>query len=296
MLLFGSGLIGSAVAQSLCSAGWSDQSLPWDWNDRAQRDAQSTVLSTSVGDATRIDIIWAAGVSGFASSTADMQAETMHVEEVASMARVLAQRSACVTFHLFSSIGGLHEGQSRIGPGSPTSARRPYGEGKLAQESHVLALADFKIVPRVYRLSSVYGYARNGRRGLFPAMIAAMLRNRSLVVFGAPSTLRDYVFANDIGDYIATTLDGSSFPSEPSVEFLASGKPTSLDEAIVAVEAEVGRRLYRRFMSSPHNSANITVKMSARPREMPRTPLAMGLSLMHHRMLRSFVCDPSQTL
>jgi len=288
-LVFGGGLVGAAIDEAIARGGhWQATAMRWDWTDADQRRAQLAALPGLMGESARIDIIWAAGVSGFSSTDADMATETGHVAEVAALARTLSDQCPIVAFHLFSSIGGLFEGQSWIGAESQPRALRPYGRGKLEQEAMVLDLAP-GIVPRIYRPSSVYGFTPNGRRGLFAAIIASTLTNRPAVIFGSPHTLRDYVFAQDIGDFLAGTL-ARPLTGE-TVMLLASGKPTSLSEAIATIEAQIGRRYYGRFDKAPHNALDMTVRMTALPPGLRRTPLRLGINLVHQSMLRSLISE-----
>ena len=290
-LLYGSGVIGSAIDHAISQqrAGWNREVLPWPWADSAGRATQSEVLSGRIGEADRIDVVWAAGASGFTSTDEAMAGELSCVAQVANLTGCLARRSRQTAFHLFSSAGGLFEGQAWIGPYSCARPERPYGRGKLRQEQLVMSLTD-GVVPKIYRPSSVYGYTRHARRGLFTAMVTAILRNQPLVIYGAPGTLRDYVFSRDIGQHVAAALtrpiDGAG------IAFLASGKPTSLAEAITTIETQLGRRLYHRYDSAPNNALNMTIHASAIPARFPRTPLAEGVALLLQNISKELLSVP----
>lgn len=293
LLLFGSGLIGSAIDWALRKQQlWSVESLQWQWNDPDQRAAVAAFLPTRITDAERVDIIWAAGVSGFGSSDSDMELETAQLAEVAQVAYALTGHCGQIVFHLLSSMGGLHEGQRGIGVHSAPAARRAYGRGKLAQEQLVMSLGH-RIVPQIYRASSVYGYTRTGRRGLFAAMIAAMLQHRPINVYGSACTLRDYVYAPDIATFIANAVADPPVLAAP--KFLASGKPTSVIEAVATLERLLERRLYCRYDSAPHNALDMTVQMSALPVGLPRTPLSIGVASVARDISRNLICLPHQT-
>lgn len=285
VLLFGNGLIGSAIDGALRGQRrWEARTVAWRWTDRAQRAAAAMDLFEGVDQSERVDLIWAAGVSGFGSSDHEMSQETDHVAEVAKLAVQLTHRSDHVAFHLFSSLGGLYEGQCAIERESVANPRRPYGRAKLCQESLIKNIGH-GIIPRIYRPSSVYGIAQHGRRGLFAAIAAAIVQQKPLTIYGSANTLRDYVFAQDIGTYIAHTLAADTIA--PATEVLASGKPTSVAEAIFAMETQFGRRLYCRFDSAPHNSLDMTVRMSALPQNLPRTALPIGIASVFFNVSRS---------
>lgn len=283
-LIFGGGLIGSAINDALRQQQqWASRVVPWSWGDGAQRAAVGQSLLAQMSDAGRIDVVWAAGVSGFASTNEDMDLEHRLMSETADLACHLATPSRQVVFHLFSSLGGLFEGQSPIDRDTVALARRSYGEGKIRQEQMIGSLGK-GIITRIYRPSSVYGFAPNGRRGLFSAVVDAISRNKTLTVYGSANTLRDYVFAPDIGDYVARNLIDDNISS--SIDILASGKPTALSEAIFMIETMFNKRLYCRYDSAPHNSLDLTVRMSAIPKALRRTPLPEGIFSIFRGMAR----------
>lgn len=286
VLLFGSGLIGSAIDRALIRQHrWSAEALAWPWSDHAERIRSASRIAAE-GDFARTDIVWAAGVSGFGSSDEDMARETALVGEVAELAGALARRSDRTVFHLVSSLGGLFEGQRGINPQSRPAPRRAYGRGKLAQEALAQSLGP-AVAARIYRPSSVYGTARRGRRGLFTAIVAAMVQQKPLTISGSANTLRDYVFAEDVAQYLTGLI--ASACSEPGIDIVASGKPTSVAEAIFAIEAQFGRRLYCRYDSDPNNALDMTVRLSALPPSLPRTALPIGIAAVMQSVTRSLV-------
>jgi hypothetical protein len=86
ILLFGSGLIGSAILVSLMSrvATARRTDLRFDWEDLSDRSAQADSIVRSVDElvgcandcAAAVSMVWAAGKTGFASSPADLAVET----------------------------------------------------------------------------------------------------------------------------------------------------------------------------------------------------------------------------
>ena len=285
ILVFGNGLIGSAINSALRSQHrWERHIVAWPWHERSGRQLAASLSIDLIRESHRIDLVWAAGTSGFGSTDADMALETDHLSEVAELAVILAKRSDQFIFHLFSSLGGLCEGQRLIDRKAAPSPRRAYGLGKMRQEQLVDGLGDH-IVPRVYRPSSVYGVAHRGRRGLFASAAMAMLQQKPLTVYGSANTLRDYVFARDIGTYVARLMTEQTVESDTVI--LASGKPTTVTEAIFAMETLFGRRLYCRYESSPHNSLDMTVRMSALPSALPHTALSVGIASVLQHVARS---------
>jgi len=292
VLLFGGGLVGSAIADALERQGlWALETIRWDWIDSEQRQRQAAAFVDNLTACERIDVVWAAGTSGFPSIPEQMAQEAAHVAEVLDLTARLRQRASSAVFHLFSSLGGLFEGQSWIDNDSQPFVHRPYGDGKAKQEAMVRAMQP-DVVARIYRPSSVYGYTPRGRRGLFSAIIASILTSRPAVIFGSPHTIRDYVLAADIGDFVAQELGREAIGER--VHIVASGKPTSLIEAIGIIEDELGRRYYGRFDKAPHNTLDMTVRVSALPPDLRRTSLRFGISLVHQSMMRNLILKSNE--
>src|SRR5262249_7810010 len=144
-------------------------------------------------------------------------------------------------FHLLSSAGGLFEGQRFVDTSAKPAPRRPYGEAKLAQEERTAKLRP-EVATSIYRPSSVYGFSgAGGRAGLVNTLIENTRKHCPSHIFGDSDTVRDYVLASDIGNFIAGRM---SLPIERSRTFLlASGKPSSTQEILKISEKVMGRPL-----------------------------------------------------
>lgn len=288
--LFGSGLIGAAIDRALIKQhDWTIRDEFWDWSDEAQRRDRLVVLMRDCEACESVDLVWAAGVSDFGSSEQQMELETAHVAEVGAFARRCLERGIRVRVHLVSSLGGLFEGQTGIGNGTAPCPRRAYGTGKLAQEAALLSLPG-EIDVQIYRPSTVYGFVPNGRRGLVATLIAATIAHRPVSIFGSPNTLRDYVYAPDIGDFIARRI--AQAPTGRAVSILASGKPTSLAEAMSAIESCVGKRFYCSFDHKPHNALDMTVRKTAIPAELHGTSFHDGVGQVYRTMMSTLAGSP----
>lgn len=283
VLLFGTGLVGSAIARALRIRFQSQgEPLPYDWQDadlrRAQRDAIRGALETP----DRVILVWAAGCSGFGSSAEDMACETALVAELVAFAcQIKADRPATtVDAHLLSSAGGLFEGQTHCTAASLPRPLRPYGHGKLAQET-LLRQATTLDGRHVHRPSTVYGAAGTGRVGLVAALIGNALKGATTRIFGSPGTLRDYVLADDIGRYVASRI-GAAGTGAVSVHLLAAGRPTAVHEIIELVGRCLDLPLRLQFDPHPTNTRNMSFLPSALPAGWNRTPLATGIALLAH--------------
>ena len=282
-LLFGTGLVGGAIANALKSATCAvAQTLPWSWDDAnadhavAVERATSTALKAHPG--ADLAVIWAAGRSGFASDAGTMACEVAALEAVLASSRRLlsAFPDRRGSLHHVSSAGGLFEGQTSCGPDAIPRPLRPYGSGKLAQEGLVTAAKDFAH-RRIYRPSSVYGHVRGGRRGLIPVLMAAALRRVPARIVGELTTQRDYVHASDVGRYVAAMVLAPGSASS-TTSLVAQGRPASIFEILQLVEAQIGLPVPRELDAMPDNARDTTFLRTALPSGFNPMPLAEGIA------------------
>ena len=67
--------------------------------------------------------------------------------------------------------------------------------------------ASGRLGKHVYRVSSVYGIIDTRyRMGLIPTLLRDGLRRQVSTIAGSPSTLRDFVWLEDVGRYIALDI------------------------------------------------------------------------------------------
>lgn len=294
VMIFGSGLIGSSIVEALHRSGRLSyrQHLGWSWPKPSG--AQTRAVEAAFDDfterlpASHVTTIWAAGISGFGSSEADMSLEYEALCGVRTLARRLASKSgkAMSCFVHISSAGGLFEGQIACEKNSVPQPIRAYGHGKLKQELSLLE--DVELGPRlIVRPSSVFGYVAHGRLGLVSALISAAIRHRVASIFGAFSTQRDFIFAPDIGRYICRKIFALS-PQVADVEkvIIASGRPASVFEIIKTVEEVVGAPLYLKIDAHPGNALDNTFRASALPPGFFPTPLRQGIEQIKSAMER----------
>lgn len=283
VLTFGSGLIGSAITRSLRAIpGGSEEVFPFDWMMPRPDGQTEAILQASARHAPcRVSVVWAAGASGFGSDDAAMAKETALLQETYDLAMQIsrAMPKALIDYHLISSAGGLFEGQRLCGPDAVPAPLRPYGTGKLIQETLMTkAIAETTTGRlRIYRPSSVYGYTTGSRQGLFSALIRHALAGHPARIVGALTTMRDYVFAPDIGQFVAQiVLDPG--PARHQIHLLAHGCPTSLFEAIHLVEAALNRSLYLQIDPRPQNARHMSFRPSALPAQWQPTSLPVGIA------------------
>jgi UDP-glucose 4-epimerase len=292
--VFGVGLIGYHLVQNLCQRRYSIvHSLPFSWHSPSHRKKETPDILDWIRNlmksldhddsqhrgrlyalpfraginpvpANRIDFIWSAGKGGFGMSQNDTQAELNAFSEVLEMSMaVYREHPSCqVRFHMLSSAGGLFEGQRNVNADSQPAPKRPYGELKLAQEK-ILDYCD-ELVRLIYRPTSVYGFTGlNRRMGLIPTLLLNGSKNRVSTIFGAPETLRDYVWADDVGAFMAEII--ASNISASGRFFLASGKPSAVFEVLIRIEKILNKKLFCHYIKSGGNAEHNTFSTETRP-------------------------------
>lgn len=292
VLLFGIGLIGQAVLGELLRRSRFDIQL-WfyNWYDPQQQQAQLNNLLTQLHNQVtystngRIDLIWSAGKGGFSSLREELVQELASFNRVLECAKELTRifPQATHTFHLLSSAGGLFEGQIGIGLNSLPAPLRPYAELKLHQEERLLTLPA-QLIKRIYRPSSVYGFAYGARKGLITTLIENGLAQRVSKIFGQMDTLRDYVLCDDIGRFIAKQIIASSIASSTPIMILASGRAATISEIKYRIENVLGRHIYVYYQAesiAAHNS----YRQEIFPPGWQATDLTIGIRQVYHQLM-----------
>jgi UDP-glucose 4-epimerase len=283
-ILFGTGLVGQGIlAQMTRQDGVTATELPYDWADEGKRRFQlrqiGRILTTT--EIEKVDFIWAAGRSGFTSSADELQQETLLVEEIVNFSRTLP---FYVDWHLFSSAGGLFEGQVLVDLWTKPLPRRAYGNGKFAQERLLLQQLEYApniISVSIYRPSSVIGFSSKGRRNLVSALIFNALRGRETTISGSPHTLRDFISASDIGRFVVKRLQAAKSPGAATF-LLASGRPTSIATIMQLVDQLTPQPLFVRFDPRPLNALPMSFRPSSIPSDLKLTNLELAVSETFH--------------
>lgn len=288
-LLYGSGLIGGEVAVELRKQVPSAEARHLKWTWPVPEDAEVDAVGAAVADALKdrpdawFSVIWAAGTSGFGTTSDGMSEEMKALGFVTETARRLSAGipSERRQFILVSSAGGLFEGQVACGRDAVPNPMRAYSRGKLAQESHV---RDLDQLGRrlIVRPTSVYGYSSGARRGLVSALIATGLQRGEATLFGSLTTQRDYVFAPDVGRFIVSRVlrepDAADAEAVETV-VLASARPASVFEIVKLVESYLGTTLRLKIDPNPTNASDNTFLPSAAPRDFRATSLTEGVAM-----------------
>ena len=289
VLLFGSGLIGTAIKNALLRSVTQASAKQVDWSWPLPSQAQELALETLVREAieerddVEFSVIWAAGQTGFGSTVDAMDDEFAALQRVLKISKLSGDGidPERRTFVHVSSAGGLFEGQVACGPETLPMPLRAYGEGKLAQEQIIQTEAGLgrRII---LRPSSVYGFVRGARRGLLATLITSAFQHKPATIFGSLLTLRDYVYAPDIGNFVAKRLikpRSSSEADSTEICLLASARPASVFEIVRLVEESLGHGLFMKIDPRPENARDNTFLPSVLPVDFQPTGLHEGVAL-----------------
>lgn len=271
--LFGVGLVGAEIDAALSDQA---QHIPYDWNDPEQRKDALSGLRRSTAPSLPVHVVWAAGQSGFGAAADVIDKETLLFEELIHCVEAMCRAGYRIIFHLVSSAGGLFEGQSEVSYGAAPKPLRPYGVGKLRQEQILVDSADAHgFETAIYRPSSVYGFSVSGRRGLITTLISNTLSDQETSLFGAMTTMRDYVFAPDIGTFIADQIKRGTGFASPVI--LASGQVASIADVVVKVASATQMQPKLKIQDTVTNGSDMSFDSSALPDNWTRTDLDSGI-------------------
>lgn len=302
IVLFGAGLIGSAICKDIVQEGGYIKSLlPFDWNSAKKQGndirAVDALLSRNLKnflsagyDSVSLAFVWSAGRAGFTATEQCMDSELATFANVLNLVREIMEKFPAIHifFHHFSSAGGLFEGQKLVDYQAVPAPKRFYGILKLRQEL-LLSQLDSRLRKAIYRPTSVYGFADTvNRMGLIPTLIRNGIHNRVSVIYGNLSTLRDYIFNNDIASFVYNSLFLIPAAQSTATYFLGSGKPSSIYEIRHCIEKMIGRKIYLEFRGTHEieNASDITVNSSVLPHGLNSTELKTGMRIIKESMLR----------
>ncbi len=276
-IVAGQGLIGSRITHILNRLANRVKSvgITFAWSDHES--VSSALLSVSRrSSANFVELVWSAGTAGFSATEAQMENEYRLFRCVVDGFRSRYGDSFAV--NLISSAGGVHEGCRFVDSIHQEHPLRPYGEWKLKQEKY---LASRDVFARVYRVSSAFGKGlAQHRKGLVLALIESAFSACTVNIHAKPSTLRDYVYDDDIAFHVARRILNQS---GQGVEIIASGKPTSVDSLIKQIQYIIRRPVNASFRVTQENDRNIVFRKSVLARYFRITPLEESLRLLVSR-------------
>ena len=266
-------------------------SFPWEADAHRVREERLQTLLMNLSESHRsgdsiVHVIWSAGCAGFNANQSQTSTELKTFNQVASFAAsVKTSLGSRSHFHMLSSAGGLFEGVRGINLTTKPCPARLYGQLKAEQEA--IAIDATTSSCSIYRPTSVYSTVQRGKRcGLIPTVIWNSLLNQTTSIYGNNDTLRDYIWADDIGRFIAGRLADSVALTGHQTYLLATAVPTPINRIVRLIEDMLMRPVPLRFIAPlDKNTRDITVSASAIPPGLVRTDLATAIRQIYLRLL-----------
>lgn len=273
VVVVGEGLIGAAVTDRLRHRPHSGEHyVKNDWqNPDFGADTRSVLEG---GDATSVEVVWAAGVFGM-SSTLEVDRMAARFSENLRATIQAASGVGPVRIHLASSAGalGCPSGEERF-----VALDSPYKAIKSAEEEVVRQL-DAPV--RIHRVTSVYGeMSSTGRAGLVGMLLANALRTRETSLFARTTTMRNYIHAADVGEAIVrATLSPST-----DMTLLGAIRSHAMNE-VVATAGRVLRRTVPVSYRPPSNHHDMIFNPRAVSELVPERSLFAGMRMVNDALV-----------
>jgi len=287
------GLIGSAIARSSGVTAFEAEPVPWATSGASDVLRSELERFTAwVGDDDWA-VVWAAGAGVMHTGQDQLDEESALVDTFSSQLGAGAPLGSG-GFYLVSSAGGAYAGSQGPPFGIDTEPHplNPYGRAKLDQEVVVARHLSGRIPITIGRVANAYGPGQNiaKRQGLVTELCLCALTNRIATIFAPMTTLRDYIYADDIAAAVVVDLlrMAGQVPDPYVLRVVASGRSTSIAELLVLVERATGRPIAKQhtFTGSSH-LLDLRLEGIAEPlfRNLPMTPLEVGISLVFQDLL-----------
>jgi UDP-glucose 4-epimerase len=252
-------------------------------------------------------VAWCAGAGVVTSD------ESTLVRESAALGTLLTELGASIdqqrldrgAFFLASSAGGVYAGS----PEPPFDERTepcplsPYGRSKLVQEDMVARWsAQFGVPSLLGRIANLYGPGQNLAKpqGLISQLCWAQLKRQPLQIYVPLGTLRDYLYAPDCGELIASCLSelsGQLHGMAGTVKVMASQRPMSIGAVLGEFTMVLRRSPRTSLRASPlgqHQVSDLRLTSSSELGDTRRrglTPFPVGLHAtfqdLRHRCART---------
>lgn len=290
IIIVGLGLIGTSLANLLLKkikATANYVKIDWENADKFEQIIEKAICNLNIKKVQQIDWVWSAGKAGFNATPEDVKNEynlyAIFLKKV-DYHRANTFPNLANNFHLISSAGGLFEGQTLVNTKSTPKPKRPYGELKLKQEK--LAIELFSNNYSIYRLSSVYG---NGKQNQRIGLISTLIRNtyscKLTNIQGYFDTKRDYVWLDDVTDYISNRILSNELKKTP-VYFLISGKPSTIFEIIDIVKKISNQKVLYKLDLMKTNADQIVFSSRLFPPQWHPTALQLCIHNVYHQLLK----------
>ena len=155
---------------------------------------------------------------------------------------------------IYVSTGGAIYGDSenrKVSEDLPLSPLSYYGAGKAALEKFICAYSrQTGNRALILRPSNLYGPGQIYRRGfgIIPTIFNHLLQGETLQLWGAATTIRDYLYIGDFVDFCLILLQKLSLENGvANVYNVGSGNGTTLLELITTIEEITGETILKNF-------------------------------------------------
>jgi UDP-glucose 4-epimerase len=165
-----------------------------------------------------------------------------------TLALLQAMQSFPAVGLLYLSSGGcLYEssGPSGVSEKEVPDPRSYHGAGKVAAEGFISAWTrQFRTSATILRPSNVYGPGQTARAGfgIVPTAFSRMLRGETLIVWGDGSSVRDYLFIDDLIALCLKMIE-TPMPGGTRTFHAGSGEGVSLRRLFAVMEQAAGKPL-----------------------------------------------------
>jgi UDP-glucose 4-epimerase len=291
------GLLGSHVEASLRRRSTPVLTVPVPWEDQ---ESTRTALSEGVrrleaaAGGKAWQLAWCAGSGVVATTEEAMDVEraafSWLLEEIADRPR-LARRGR---LFMASSAGGVYAGSPERPPfteASAVGALVAYGRAKLAMEREVTRFAEVTgTAVLVGRIANLYGPGQNlaKAQGLVSQLSRAHLTGQPISIYVSLDTMRDYVYAADVADVVATGLEGlprqvEGLPVPVVVKVIATGTSLTIG-SLIGESTRHHRARPRVIVKAPQEGSGQIRDLRLRSVVWPqldahlRTPMTVGLA------------------
>ena len=239
-LIVGEGQLGGAVRDQLPgSAGIGG--TPWGDPAQARHHVAAAVAGFMAVPGPRC-VLWCAGAGIVGSSEIALANERSILR---SVLETVDRHGGIDRLFLASSAGGVYGGNLGLcNEATPPRPLSDYGRAKLLQEAMVTDWARATGTPTLIgRITNLYGPRQNllKPQGFISHLLAAMQRQHSFVYTVPASTLRDFVYADDVGARIASWAASPTGRNSIDVKILAADQSLSLAH-VAALASRVTRR------------------------------------------------------
>jgi UDP-glucose 4-epimerase len=291
------GLLGSHVVASLRRRSAPVLWIPIPWGDGERtRSALSEGARRmeAVANGGPWQLAWCAG-SGIVATTADaMKVErdafSWLLEEIADRPGL----TQCGAVFLASSAGGVYAGSPERPPfteASRVGALVAYGHTKLDMERLVTQFAEATgTVVLIGRIANLYGPGQDlaKAQGLVSQLSRAHLTGQPVTIHVSLDTMRDYVYAADVGDLVAAGLASlrSRFEEQSEqvvVKIIATGNSLTVG-SLIGESSRHHRARARVLVQAPQEGSGQIRDLRVRSVVWPelaahlRTPMLVGMA------------------